>query len=252
MRNGRLLIMRIWDPLTFAVRICLGYLRSQISGAAFGRFPVIAGQVRFHIRGKAMFGERLMVLANSWRVSIEVARDATLKVGDGVFMNSGVSIEVWHDVRIGNNVLMAPFSSVIDDNRHELEPGAPRYKGPTVIGDDVWLGRNVVILPGVTVGSGSVIGANSVVARDIPRNSFAAGSPACVIRELDIPEGWSRRYGYRAGRTTGSLWSMLGRIRSINSDPDIGFPESGQTAIPVIGDAQVTGARHQDTAEPRV
>ena len=48
----------------------------------------------------------------------------------------------------------------VDDDRHELEPGAPLYKGPVVIGDNAWLGRGAVILPGVTIGAGSAVGAN--------------------------------------------------------------------------------------------
>ena len=209
--------MRISDPVAFAARISFGYIKSKFSGAKFGRFPIILGQIRFYIRGEAVFGERLMVFAQPWKVNIDVDRGATLTVGDGVFLNGGVSIEAWHDVRIGNNVLMAPFSSIIDDDRHELEPGVPLYKGPTIIGDDVWLGRNVVILPGVTVGSGSVIGANSVVTRDILPNSFAAGSPARVVRKLDLPDGWSRRFGYSQERTESSLWSRRRRIQVVNT-----------------------------------
>jgi maltose O-acetyltransferase len=78
-------------------------------------------------------------------------------------------------LKIGNNVRMAPFSSIIDDDRYELVPGRALYNGPTIVGDNVWLGRNVVVLPGVKIGSGLVIGANSVVTKDIPRSSFAAG-----------------------------------------------------------------------------
>lgn len=167
-----------------------------------------------------------MVFAQPWKVNIDVDRSATLTVGNGVFLNGGVSIEAWHDVRIGNNVLMAPFASIIDDDRHELEPGVSLYKGPTIIGDDVWLGRNVVILPGVTVGSGSVIGANSVVTRDILPNSFAAGSPARVVRKLDLPDGWSRRFSYSQERTERGLWSRRRRTQTMNTRHIANDPES--------------------------
>ena len=59
--------------------------------------------------------------------------------------------------------MIAPNVTIIDDNRHELEPGAPLSNGPIVIGDNVWMAANVTILPGVTIGSGSVIAGNSVV-----------------------------------------------------------------------------------------
>ena len=58
------------------------------------------------------------------------------------------------------------------------------YAKPVVIGDDCWFGANVVVCPGVTIGEGCVIGAGSIVTRDIPARSFAAGSPARVIRPI--------------------------------------------------------------------
>jgi maltose O-acetyltransferase len=108
-------------------------------------------------------------------------------------MNSGTSIEAYHELTIGNDVLIGPFASIIDDDRHQAEPGSSQYKGPTVVGNNVWLGRNAAVLPGVTIGDGAVIGANSVVTKSIPANSFAAGAPAQVLRKLDIPDGWMRR-----------------------------------------------------------
>jgi len=178
-------------------RLLYGAIKARISGAeSFGSHPDMRGNVCFEVKGRAVFGHGFVGDGHAGAVSIKVGRDATLLVGDRVFLNSGVIIEAWHEVRIGNDVMMAPLASIIDDSRHEIEPGAIRYKGPVVIGNNVWLTRNVSVLPGVSIGDGSVIGANSVVSRDIPPNSFAAGAPARVIRELAIPDGWVRSDGW--------------------------------------------------------
>ncbi len=60
-------------------------------------------------------------------------------------------------------------------------------KGDTVIGNDVWIGQNAVIMPGINIGDGAIIGANSVVAKDIPAYAVAAGNPCCV-RKMRFPD----------------------------------------------------------------
>ena len=150
------------------------------------------GTIHFDLKGRAVFGNGFSANGHASTVSIKVGRGATLIIGDGVALNSGVTIEAWHDVRIGNDVMLAPLVSIIDDNRHETEPGSVRYKGPVVVGNNVWLTRNVSVLSGVSIGDGCVVAANSVVAKDLPPNSFAAGVPARVIRTLEIPGDWVR------------------------------------------------------------
>ena len=171
-----------------------GALRARWSGAAsFGPQPLLRGKLCLRFDGPVTIGARFHADGLIMPVSISVVGGATLSIGDDLYMNGGTSIEVWHDVRIGSNCLFGPFASVIDDDRHEVEPGAILHKGPTILGNNVWLGRSAAVMPGVTVGDGSVIGANSVVTRDIPPNSFAAGAPARVIKKLDLPDGWVRR-----------------------------------------------------------
>lgn len=171
-----------------------GSALARLSGAErFGKRPVILGKVSFRLDGRACFGDWFVAEGLVVAIKISVDENATLSIGNRVYMNAGTFIEAWHDVRIGDHVLMAPFASIIDDHRHEIEPGAVLYKGPTIVGNNVWLGRNAAVMPGVTIGDGSVIGVNSVVTQDIPPNSFAAGAPARVIRKLEMPDGWVRR-----------------------------------------------------------
>jgi len=211
MRNSLRVYLRCYDIARFFAQTSRGYVSTKCIPARFGRFPNIRGRMKFHIRGEAVFGDRFTALGDTAPVRIDVAEGARLTIGDHVAMNCGVSIEVWHDVRIGNKVMMAPNVTIIDDNRHELEPGAPLYGGPTIIEDNVWLAANVTVLPGVTIGSGSVIAGQSVVSRDIPPNSLAAGAPARVIRSINVPDGWSHRFGYERNDPADGLWASLRR-----------------------------------------
>lgn len=166
------------------------YLRRAFS--SYGPDSAIFGTARFQVDGTATVGEHFVVLAEDATVTIKVAPGATLTMGRHVAMNAGVCIEAWHDMQIGSHVLIAPYVFIIDDDRHDLEPGSVRYRGPVTIGNNVWLGRNVTVLPGATIGDGSAIGANSVVTGPIPAESFAAGAPARVIRKLELADGWVR------------------------------------------------------------
>ncbi|MGW6130323.1 sugar O-acetyltransferase [Cellulomonas sp. NPDC055163] len=110
-----------------------------------------------------------------------------IRVGARCFANYGLvaldvaTITIGDDVQIGPNVqLLTPT--------HPVEPGPRRDKWeaakPIVIGDNVWLGGGVVVLPGVTIGENTVVGAGSVVTRDLPANVVAVGNPARVVRTI--------------------------------------------------------------------
>ncbi|MNH37796.1 Galactoside O-acetyltransferase [compost metagenome] len=84
--------------------------------------------------------------------------------------------------------------NVIDTNFHPVDSEDRSQSKDITISDNVWIGRGAVILPGVTIGENSVIAAGSIVTRDIPPNVLAGGTPAKVIRELNVPSDWIRRY----------------------------------------------------------
>ncbi len=114
-----------------------------------------------------------------------------LSIGRGVAFNFNVHIGCIDRIEIGSNVLLAS-NIFITDHLHgamlseeiDVPPAKRRLssKGPVVIEDDVWIGENVSILPNVTIGKGSVIGANSVVTRSFGPYSVIAGVPAKLIR----------------------------------------------------------------------
>ena len=110
-----------------------------------------------------------------------------IEVGNNFFANYNLVILDVGKVTIGHNVLFAPNVSIYTAG-HPLDPerrnSGLEYGIPITIGDNVWIGGNAVILPGVRIGDNTVIGAGSVVSKDIPDCVVAAGNPCKVIREI--------------------------------------------------------------------
>jgi acetyltransferase-like isoleucine patch superfamily enzyme len=108
-----------------------------------------------------------------------------LSIGDGTYLNARSSIVCMENIRIGRQCAISWNVEIIDSNLHELSTqgsGRP-LTAPIHIGDRVWIGANAKILKGVTIGSGAVIAAGSVVSKDVPSRTLVAGVPAQVIKE---------------------------------------------------------------------
>ncbi|MCI9504592.1 MAG: sugar O-acetyltransferase [Clostridia bacterium] len=118
------------------------------------------------------------------------------RTGKNFYANFNLTVLDCCPVTIGNDVMMGPNCSIVtpvhplryqDRNMRLKEDGSAfdyEYAKPITIGNNCWLATNVTVCGGVTIGDGCVIGAGSVVTRDIPANSFAAGNPCRVIRAI--------------------------------------------------------------------
>ena len=112
-----------------------------------------------------------------------------LRIGDDSIISLGVLLNLDGPITIGSRVEIAQFTRVYTA-RHRIGPGEQRFTTafqptPVVIEDGAYIGTGAIILPGVTIGHGAVVSAGSVVTRDVPPDSLAAGVPAKVIKELD-------------------------------------------------------------------
>ena len=111
---------------------------------------------------------------------------SNIELGERVFFNFNCVVLDVCRVRIGRFTLFGPAVQIYTP-LHPFEPQLRRsqeYGKPIGIGDDVWVGGGAIILAGVTIGARAVIGAGSVVTRDIPEDTFAAGNPCRVIRRI--------------------------------------------------------------------
>jgi acetyltransferase-like isoleucine patch superfamily enzyme len=154
---------------------------------AFARWPVHGNVLEALLEGRLQIGRDTLLEPGVW---ITAPAPARVRIGAGSFLNLGVMVAALELVEIGDHCMFANGCFVTDADHRFDDPVRPvpwqgfTSKGPTRVGDNVWCGANVVVTGGVTIGERCVIGANSVVTRDVPAFSIAAGAPARVIREI--------------------------------------------------------------------
>jgi acetyltransferase-like isoleucine patch superfamily enzyme len=154
--------------------------------AVLGRAPKIAGA------GRITLGSRVSFRGFGARSWFHVHEGATIAIGARSFINSGVMIDAASSVMIGERCLIGDAVVIQDSNYHEIDEGAGVKVAPVSIGDNVWIARGAIILPGVAIGDHSVIGAGSVVTRNVPARVVAAGNPARVLRDIAASDRFSR------------------------------------------------------------
>jgi acetyltransferase-like isoleucine patch superfamily enzyme len=155
---------------------------------AFIRWPVYGNVLEALSEGRLEIGAQTLFEPGVW---ITAPGQARIRIGSGSFLNLGVMVASVELVEIGDHCMFANGCFVSDGAHRFDDPDQPvpwqgfTTKGPTRVGNNVWCGTNVVITSGVTVGERCVIGANSVVTRDLPPFSIAAGAPAAVLRTIE-------------------------------------------------------------------
>ena len=177
---------------TYLTKIIMVLKGIKISkGLQIWGIPIL---VRYH-KSKIIIGNHCSLRSNTFsnlvgvnrKCAISTLREgAEIKIGDNSGF-SGTVIAAAGKITIGNKVLCGANTTITDFDWHGIEPDK-RHLAPehleVVIEDNVWLGLNSVVLKGVTIGENSVIGANSLVIKDIPANVIAAGNPCKVIKVL--------------------------------------------------------------------
>jgi acetyltransferase-like isoleucine patch superfamily enzyme len=151
---------------------------------AFARWPLHGNVLEMLREGRLEVGEHVLFEPGVWLTAQAPGR---IRIGGGTFLNLGVQVAAMDLVEIGEHCMLANGCFVTDANHRFDDPDRPvpwqgfTSKGPTRLGDNVWLGANVVVTSGVTIGERCVVGANSVVTADLPPRSIAAGAPARPI-----------------------------------------------------------------------
>lgn len=115
-------------------------------------------------------------------ISKDPAKPAEIRIGAYSSIGDNTQIHCCEKVTIGDYVLVSWGVNILENNYHNSADNAIRT-APITIEDRVWIGCNVIVLSGVTIGTGSIIAAGSVVTKDVPPRSLVAGNPARVIRE---------------------------------------------------------------------
>jgi acetyltransferase-like isoleucine patch superfamily enzyme len=149
-------------------------------------------------RGRLILGDAVhMDGKSSISFSARYVPEPELLIGSGTYVSHDCSFSVGRRIAIGSNCLLARGVWIFEMSGHPVDP-ADRLAGrhvpadkvrPVTIGDNVWIGSGCMILPGTTIGDGSVVSAGSVVRGDIPPNSLVSGNPAQVVATLGSRSG---------------------------------------------------------------
>jgi acetyltransferase-like isoleucine patch superfamily enzyme len=163
------------------VEVALTTFKFRFIKRCIGPRSIVGEKTVFINSGNIKFGSGCLIQD---RVYIRAGVDGVVEAGDGVAINSFVQIYGHGGVRIGEHTQIGPSTLLTTTGHDYRAQDLERNHSPIVIGKRVWIGAHVTILPGVSIGDHSVIGAGAVVTRDIPAYSLAVGVPARVVRSL--------------------------------------------------------------------
>ena len=169
-----------WEPM-FRYR-CARVGKSLYLEAGF---PLVIGY------GSLEVGDRVYIAKNvTFVVAYKVKDNPTVFIDDDAGTGFGTIFICGDKIHVGKRVMIAHGCQIFDNNTHAIHPESrrlnlpvePHNVKPVIIEDDAWLGAYTIVMKGVRIGSGSIVAAGSVVTRDIPPMSIAAGNPAKVVR----------------------------------------------------------------------
>jgi acetyltransferase-like isoleucine patch superfamily enzyme len=138
--------------------------------------------------GRLALGPQVWLRTQHAENQLTVFPGAAIELAAGVFLN-GAMLHAKRLIRVGERSMLGFGSRVFDADLHDLDADTPERVEPVRIGARCWIGANVHILRGVTLGDDVVVGAGSVVTRDLPSRVLAAGVPARVLRPIASREG---------------------------------------------------------------
>lgn len=179
----------------------IGIIKSQRIGFKRAAFTLCYYYIAKHLVDTPLPGSNIAMCFRRYLCSnIFRKTKGYFKVHSGVDFGSGINVEIgnesslnrgaWigNDTIIGDHVMMGPYVSILSGSHNFGSTEVPMTaqgatkRSPVIIGDDVWIGTRVIILPGVHVGSHSIIGAGSIVTKNVPKWSIVGGNPARVIK----------------------------------------------------------------------
>ena len=152
----------------------------------FGGWPV------FHAEGPIVLGRNCRIRGGPARTHLTTRPNGRIEFGADAGISFGGVIYSEKLVTIGDRSSVGPYVTIFDTSFHPVDEGGETKTAPIEIGRNVWIGRHVMILPGVRIGDHSVVGSGAVVSREVPPRTLVAGNPARPVRKVTASDDWQR------------------------------------------------------------
>lgn len=168
--------------LLFGILKILLFKLFNFSKISFKSIPKVNSSIKL-----AMKKETKLIIGKNFRtrnnVSFRIYNEGKVEIGDNCFFNDGCSINCQQGIRLGNNLICGQ-NVMFFDHDHDYKNDINNFvREDIVIGDNVWIGGNSIILKGVTIGNNVVIGAGTIVNKDIPDNSLVYQEKKTIIKK---------------------------------------------------------------------
>ncbi|OYX61162.1 MAG: hypothetical protein B7Y89_13985 [Novosphingobium sp. 32-60-15] len=165
----------------------------RLKGVKVADRIVIEGRSPFFlVEGDLKLCSRISFRSLYGRIRIIAFKGARLSIGARCFINNGCIIESRDEVEIGDHCLIGDGVQIMDYNYHQVNKGSEPRCAKVRIGRNVWLANRCLVLPGVSIGDHSVVGAGAVVTKSFPSRSIIAGNPACLVGQVKCEDDWIR------------------------------------------------------------